>query len=190
VRVLGPSWTSAEVVELYANGQKVREAAIAPKDNAWAAVNASVHWDLDDLPRGQDVFLVAIARGPGIRELAWPIARPYQPKSPEWTPQVLSATGAVWLDRDGDGRRTPAREYAERIVRDKGGDLQQALAVLEPHDEAVAAHVAHLLHERGVSLTDEAAATAVSKASAAAQRGFRAYLQAWRETEIARSESR
>ena len=190
VRVLGPSWTRADMVELYANGHKIREAAIAPKENTWVAVNSSVRWELDDLPRGQDVFLVAIARGPGVRHLSWPIARPYQPKSPEWTPHVLSATGAVWLDRDGDGRRTPAREYAERIVADSGGDLGQALAALESHDEAVAAHVAHVLHERDVSLTDAAAATALKQAAAPAQGGFRAYLEAWRETEIARSEGR
>ena len=190
VRVLGPRWTNAEVIELYANGRKIREAAIAPKENTWVAVDSTVRWKLDDLPRGQDVFLVAIARGPGVRHPMWPIARPYQPKSPEWTPYVLSATGAVWLDLDGDGRRTPAREYAERIFEASGGDLEQALAALEPHDEAVAAHVAHLLHERDVPLTDTAAATALKEAAPPAQRGFRAYLEAWRETEIARSEGR
>jgi hypothetical protein len=190
VRVLGPNWATAEVVELYANGQKIREAAIAPREDAWAAVDFSVRWTLDELPRGQDVFLVAIARGPGVRHLSWPIARPYQPKSPEWTPHVLSATGAVWLDRDGNGRRTPARVYAERIVETSGGDLPRALEALEPHDEAVAAQVAHLLHDRDVSLTDAAAAAALARAAPASQRGFRAYAEAWRETEIARSEGR
>ena len=29
VRVLGPSWVTADTVELYANGQKIREARIA-----------------------------------------------------------------------------------------------------------------------------------------------------------------
>ncbi|HUG91384.1 MAG TPA: CehA/McbA family metallohydrolase [Planctomycetaceae bacterium] len=187
VRVLGPSWTTADVVELYANGRRIREAAIPPADGRRAGVKSTVEWKLDDLPPGQDVFLVAIARGPGVRDLFWPIAKPYQPTSPEWTPHVLGATGAVWLDRDGNGRRTPAREYAEQIVNQSGGDLLKTLAALQRHDEAVAAHAAHLLAERGVSLTDEPAAAALKHAAPAAQRGFREYVEAWRETEIARS---
>ena len=64
VRVLGPSWTKADRVELYANGTKIREAAIA------GGGKNGVHWEGTwTLPApGHDVHYVAVATGPGIRE--------------------------------------------------------------------------------------------------------------------------
>src|SRR5439155_9229758 len=97
VRVLGPGWTSADKVELYANGQKIREARI--KDGQRAGVKWSGEWTL---PRFRhDVHLVAIASGPAVTGLHWPIAKPYQPTSPVVVSRILGATGAVWLDADG-----------------------------------------------------------------------------------------
>src|SRR5207302_4696068 len=78
VRVLGPSWVKADRVELYANGVKVREAAVA--DDGRAGVKWSAEWTLPR-PR-RDVYLVAVATGPGVTGLYWPIAKPYQPDSP------------------------------------------------------------------------------------------------------------
>src|SRR5262249_47065002 len=70
VRVLGPSWTSADRVELYANGRKVRQARIT--DGNRAGVKWSGEWTL---PRPRhDVYLVAVATGPGDLGLYWPIA--------------------------------------------------------------------------------------------------------------------
>src|SRR5207253_7250815 len=113
VRVLGPSWVSADRVELYANGQKIREARIA--EGASAGVKWSGEWRL---PRFRhDVHLVAIASGPGISDLYWPIAKPFQPASPVVKRRVIAATGAVWLDGDGDAKRTSAREYARRLFQ-------------------------------------------------------------------------
>src|SRR5262249_50697417 len=77
VRVLGPSWATADKVELYANGIKVREAHIAEGNKA------GIKWQGEwTLPRFRhDAHLVAITSGPGVRELFWPIARSYQPTS-------------------------------------------------------------------------------------------------------------
>ena len=75
VRVLGPAWATADRVELYANGVKVREATI--KDGEKAGVKWSGKWTL---PRpAHDVHLVAVATGPGVEGLFWPIGKPYQP---------------------------------------------------------------------------------------------------------------
>src|SRR5262249_53706982 len=75
VRVLGLSWVKADRVELYASGVKIREAPIA--GGGKAGVLWSGEWTL---PRFRhDVHLVAVAGGPGVTGLYWPVARPYQP---------------------------------------------------------------------------------------------------------------
>src|SRR5262249_52765184 len=78
VRVLGPAWVQAARVELDASGTRVRAARI-PEGR-----KAGVQWEgVWELPRPRhDTFLVAVASGPGVRALYWPIARPYQPTSP------------------------------------------------------------------------------------------------------------
>src|SRR5439155_25833855 len=72
VRVLGPGWVTADKVELYANGCKIREVSIS--DGKRPGVKWAGEWTL---PRFKhDVHLAAIATGPGMRELYWPIAKP------------------------------------------------------------------------------------------------------------------
>ncbi len=184
VRVLGPGWTTADQVELYANGHKVREERI--KDGRRAGVKWAGEWTL---PRFQhDTWLVAVASGPAVTELYWPIAKPYQPASPVVNRRVLGATGAVWLDADGDGKRTSARGYAERLVKEAGGDWPKVVAALADYDEAVAIQAAALLRGRGVSLTDAAVREAARKAGARVEQGFAAYAEAWRASQIARGD--
>ncbi len=115
ITVLGPSWVEAHDVALYANGAKIREAKIS------GARRGGVKWaETWKLPRFKhDVHLAAVATGPGVTELYWPVARPYQPTSSDVNRQVIGMTGAVWLDADGDGKRTSAFEYARRIVGDR-----------------------------------------------------------------------
>jgi hypothetical protein len=186
VRVLGPGWVAADRVELYANGIEVREARI--EDGKRAGVNWEGEWRL---PRFRhDVHLVAVASGPGVRELYWPIARPYQPGSPEVVRRVIGCTGAVWLDADGDGKRTSARAYAERLAREAGGEWSKLVKALGGHDEAVAAQAAGLLQGRGVSVQDAEIREAARRAGPQVERGFEAYAAAWRESQIARSQRR
>ena len=178
VRVLGPDWVKADKVELYANGRKIREARIAPEDGKpgvkWAGA-----WTL---PRFRhDVHLVAIASGPGVTELYWPIARPYQPTSPKVQRRVIGATGAVWIDADGDGQRTSAFIYAQRLLKTHGP--QKVIAALADHDEAVAVQTASLLNAQGIKLDLDAA----RKAGDHVERGFQAFAEAWRDSEVART---
>ena len=182
VRVLGPGWATAERVELYANGVKVREARIP--DGQRPGVKWSGAWTL---PRFRhDVHLVAIATGPGVRELYWPVAKPYQPTSPVVDRRVIGSTGAVWLDADGDGRRTCAYEYARRLLRAAGADPAKPVQALADYDEAVAAQVAGLLQARGVAVQDAALREAARKAGPHVERGFAAFAEAWRESQVAR----
>jgi hypothetical protein len=171
---------------LYANGLKVREAVI--KEGRKAGVKWESEWTL---PRfRQDVHLAAIASGPGVEELYWPITRPYQPTSPAVTRRVIGATGAVWLDADGDGKRTCARQYAERLLAGAGRDWAKAVRALADHDEAVAIQAAGLLQARGVDVLDPDVRAAASKAGAHVERGFRAFAEAWRESQLARARRR
>src|SRR5439155_4905279 len=128
------------------------------------------------LPRFQhDVHLVAIASGPGLRELYWPIAKPYQPTSPHVNRRVIGSTGVVWLDVDGDGKRTSAFEYAQRLLQAAGADLPKLVRQLGDYDEAVAAQAAGLLQMRGISVQDAPLREAARQAGVQVERGFQRF---------------
>jgi hypothetical protein len=159
ITVLGPSWVHADRVELYANGIKIRERSFpGPSDmSAFGAaptaegkpLRLEVAWDL---PRPKhDLYLVALASGPGTRALYWPLARPYQPSSPTWNPRLIGATNPIWLDADGDGTFTGARAYAQRLVQESRMDAKVLADRLGSYDEAVRAQAASLLAERGAA---------------------------------------
>ncbi|HUE73300.1 MAG TPA: CehA/McbA family metallohydrolase, partial [Pirellulaceae bacterium] len=187
VRVLGPHWVTAEKVTLYANGQPIRESAIV-NDGTKSTIADGVLWTGGwQIPRFQhDVHLVAIAQGPGIKGLYWKTAKPYQPMSPDWKPLVIGASGAIWLDADGDGRKTPAYDYAQRLVAASGGDLPALIKSLANYDEAVAAQAAHLWQQPCGSLLSDESQAALKAAAPHTARGIRTYLDAWRENQIAR----
>ncbi len=187
VRVLGPHWVQAARVQLFANGKVIREEAIdskAPRDLP-TGVKWSGTWTLPK-PK-HDVHLVATAIGPGVDGAYWKTAKPYQPVSPQWEPHVIGCSGAVWLDADGDGRRTAAYDYAQRRFADSRGELAKLIEGLRDYDEAVAAQAAHQFQSSGGSLLSEASRAVLKTAAPATQEGFRAYLDAWRENQIARA---
>jgi hypothetical protein len=187
VRVLGPHWVRADQVQLFANGRVIREAIISsePDSSLPLGVKWTGRWTIPQLPH--DVNLVAIATGPGVDGLYWRTAKAYQPVTPLWESHVIGCSGAVWLDVDRDGRRTSARDYAERLAATSANDVSPLIESLSEYDEAVAAHAAHLLRISGVSLQSESLIGALKTASPATQAGFRAYVEAWRENEIARN---
>lgn len=184
VRVFGPSWAMADKVELYVNGRKIREERIA--DSQKPGVKWSGEWKLPRL--AHDVHLVAVASGPGVRDLYWPIAKPYQPTSPHVDRRVIGSTGAIWIDSDGDGKRTCALEYANRLLKAVGAEPIKAVQALEHYDEAVAAQLAGLLQARGVSLQEAGLRGALQKAGEHAVQGFQSFEEAWRESAIARKQ--
>jgi len=187
IRVLGPSWSHATHVALYANGIKIREAEIEEKGNS--PREPGVKWQGTwTIPRSKhDVHLVAIATGPGVRGLFWPIARPYQPASPVWNSYVAGSTAPVWIDADDSGGFNPALEYATRIVGDASGDAAKLLERLADFDTAVASQAARLLHVQKLKAPAELLATATATTVPAIREGFQAYVEAWKESETARA---
>ncbi len=183
VRVLGPEWVTAEQVTLYANGIPIREATIIedrPAGTKWETT-----WKLP--PFQHDVYLSAIAVGPPVEALYWPIARPYQPASEHCSRRVLGATGAVWIDADGNGKRTPANQYAATLWSESGQDLSTYIPELNRYDEAVATQAAALLTRLGVSLLEEEVQRMIQRADAQVVSGFQKYIEAWRVGQLAKA---
>jgi hypothetical protein len=109
IQVLGPSWITADKVQLFANGGLIREQVLAPTTNVQ---KANLEWTI---PKpAEDIHLIAIASGPGVRSPHWAIPRPYQPSSTRWNSRVFGATNPIWLDADGDGKFTPSRKPITR----------------------------------------------------------------------------
>jgi hypothetical protein len=185
LRILAPGWIEANRIQLYANGELIREEPVDSARSVSAGIKFQGTWRW---PRPRhDVHLVAVATGPGVSGLYWPTAKPYQPTSPDWEPYVLGVSGAIWLDGDADGRRSSPREYAERLIADGRGDLAKVCKSLEDFDGATAAQVAHLVRLAGVSPDAEQMSTLLRSAAPAVKQGFAAYRDAWRESERARA---
>lgn len=176
VRVLGPGWTKADRVALYANGYKIRDETITDGDAA------GVKWEgAWRLPRpGHDVFLVAVAEGPGIDAPYWRIEKPYQPTTTAWASYVMGVSGAVRIDADGDGQYRSAYEYAQALVEAAGDELPALMRQLSGYDEAVAVQVASVLAAGGVAPDDSRIQAALTEASPHVRHGFEAYLEAWK----------
>ena len=172
VTVLGPSWTSADRVELFANGSKIREQLVP---FTTAVEKAKLVWNL---PRpAHDQHLVAIATGPGVRAPFWEIPRPYQPSSPLFNPRVLGSSGVVWVDADGDGKFTSARAYAQALVARFGTTAQRLVPELADYDRAVATHAASLCHAAGVEVRTPAFGVALRFVPPVVGEGFGAFLE-------------
>ncbi|QDT98875.1 CehA/McbA family metallohydrolase [Gimesia aquarii] len=185
ITVSGPSWVSADEVSLYANGQLIRREEIKSKTEG--GVKWQETWKLKRFPH--DCHLVAIATGPGVTAPYWPLAKPYQPDSPDFEPVVVGSTGAVWIDADGDGQKTPAYEYADQLVNQHATDLSELLKSLEDYDLAVTMQAASLLRSRGVAPYDSKLNHLLQDSPRQVQNGFNIYKKAWRASQITRQEN-
>src|SRR5262249_44039251 len=99
-------------------------------------------------------------------------------------------TGAVWIDGDGDGKKTSAYGYARQLVEGAWPSVPKVIAGLRDYDEAVAAQAAGLLQRRGIAGPEPAPRAAAERAGADVERGFNAYAEASRESEVARGQRR
>lgn len=186
VVVDGPAWVNATRVQLYANGELIREQPIRPIPGA-QSVAGRKYLEEWTIPRPKhDLHLVVIAIGKGIDGPYWATAKPYQPTSPDWEPYTLGISRAVWYDGDNDGRHWPARQYAQRAIAAAAGDPAKLVMALAKYDAAVAAQAAHLYRAGGGSLTADPLVAALQTAPRPVADGFRAYREAWRESELAR----
>ncbi len=182
VRVFGPDWIGADSVQLYVNGSLLEERAIPAEASGRGGLKWETQWQLPPLP--YDVHLVAITTGPGVDGLHWKTAKPYQPTSPQWQAQVWGCSGAVWLDGDGDGRKTPAHQYAQLVVHASGSDVANLVERLAGYDAAVAAQAAMLFHQQGGELLATETQQALRQAEAHVRSGFAAYTASWRQSQL------
>jgi hypothetical protein len=168
VEVWGPAWSKADRVSLYANGVRVQTKKII--DLGKPGMKSKSTWAIP-LPK-HDIFLVAIAEGPGDGMPFWSIAKPYQPASPDWTPRVIGSTGAVWIDADKNGRPNAAFDYAAEIIDSAQGDITKMIKLLANYDEAVAIQVAGALWTHQRNLTSSDISMALQGATKATKEGF------------------
>jgi hypothetical protein len=173
VTVLGPSWIAADKVELYQNGVLVVERRIESSSSVEKArLNLA-------LPRPNfDAHVVVIATGPGVAWPHWAIPRPYQPSSPVWEPRVIGSSNPIWIDSDGDGKFTPAREYARPLVQKHAQHPKDLLSELQRYDRAVAAQAASLLKAAGVNLRAPEIQRSIADAVPFVKEGFLSYIAA------------
>jgi hypothetical protein len=171
VRVLGPSWIGADKVSLYANGQKIKEANIDPKNRKVIKWEGS--WTL--LVEMQDSYLVAIAEGPDPGRPFWMIPNPYSRTSSEWNPLVLGSTGAVWLDADKDGKKTSALDYARQLTEISDVKIPELLKKLENYDQSVIIQTSAILYEQN-KLSGTEFSHALRQASRKVQEGIQEFL--------------
>jgi hypothetical protein len=171
VTVLGPTWTRADKVELFANGVKIRERKLT--EFKAAGEKARISWELSR--PAHDVHLVAIAWGPAVTAPYWAISKPYQPSSRVAHPRVLGATNPIWIDGDGDGKFTSARSYAKSLVERIGADPEMLIPALARYDEAVVAQAASLCLAAGRDVRADEFTRHLKTAVASTQRGFAAY---------------
>lgn len=172
VTVLGPSWTRADRVELFANGVKLREQAITPGAQI---EKAHIAWSIPRPPH--DVHLVAIASGPGVSAPYCETPRPYQPTAKVFAPRVIGSTNPIWLDGDADGRFTAARGYAGEVIARTGTNAAKLLPALAGHDEAAAVQAAALCHSDGADVRSPDFVRELEKAAEPVRRGFAAFAE-------------
>lgn len=98
-RVLGPGWTRAETLTLYADGKAIDQKAIPPDLGSRAGLKFEASWDLDAPATENAAFLVAVAHGPGISKPFWRMMPPYQADTSQYKPYVMGISSPLWLKR-------------------------------------------------------------------------------------------
>lgn len=96
-KVLGPSWSQANELKIFRNGEEVKSIHISESAGKKPGEKMTAIFSLDDLDAKPDDFLCAVATGPGITGVWWPGMVPYQPTSPDWKPFVMGISPLVWV---------------------------------------------------------------------------------------------
>ena len=183
VEVHGPNWTDVDSVELYVCGQP-RFAEVVAEDSSNAAGEKFRHtWRIPRDELKHDIWVSAVATGPGVTAPYWPMAKPYDADSPVFEPRAFSCTGAVYIDADADGKFTSPAGYADQVISQHGQELAVIEKALQDHHISVSHQVASRLQASGTDL-DKFQQLAEGKVSRAVSQ----YRKAWRDSTIARAQ--
>ncbi len=145
VEVHGPSWTQADTVALYICGSRRFESKLTPTTTHDTSMKGTVTWTLPRAALKHDVWLTALATGPGISQPFWPTAKPYQPDSPEFTSYTLSFTGPIRIDSNGDGKYASPHDYAQEIISAATNNIPRIAEALTNADVSVINQAASVL---------------------------------------------
>lgn len=187
VEVRGPGWIDAESVALYVCGQERFRQTIDPKSQQESSTKATVTWRIPRAEFKHDIWLSAVAVGPGVKESYWKTALPYQPTSPSFTSTVFSTTGSVRVDGDGDGKYTSPLRYAQQIVASANRDLKSLVNGLQGYAPSVI-HQAASLHQAAGGDLVAAEALADTLSDNATAKAIASYRRAWRQSVVAKLE--
>lgn len=154
VEVHGPAWAQADSVALYVCGNRRFEAKIQPAATPDTSLKSMATWRIPREELTHDVWLTALATGPGIDHPFWPTAKPYQPDSPEFTPYTLSFTGPIRIDADSDGEFSTPHDYALQIIAAANDDLARLVDALKNVDASVVHQAASQLQAAAFDLDD------------------------------------
>ncbi|MCA9137219.1 MAG: CehA/McbA family metallohydrolase, partial [Planctomycetales bacterium] len=152
VEVHGPSWVSADFVALYVCGREKFRVPIDQSSQNGTSVKTKATWRIPKSEYSHDLWMSAVAVGPGIEAPFWATALPYQPTSTSFSPYVFSSTGAVQVDIDGDGIYTSPYAHALDLVKRYKNDQAALLKHLVGTDASVIHQVASLLRESELDL--------------------------------------
>jgi len=178
LRILGPGWTAATHLTLYADGIPLREFELTALPDHPLPAGMKFETTLT-LPRpAHDTYLTALAVGPGISSPHWPTAKPYQPTSESFTPYTLAATAPVYIDADNDRQFTSPRKYADQLLKD-APDLAALPKALWTYDQAVAAQAADLYRLAHPGEWQAQLRIGAQSASPHIRQAWTAYLTQW-----------
>lgn len=181
--VLGPAWTDAESVALYVCGRERFRHSFKSNPDGNTPFESTVTWRIPRSEISHDLWLSAVAVGPGIDQSYWKTALPYQPTSKAFSPSVFSSTGAIRIDADGDGKYTSPFGYAKALVEKHAGDTAGLLRELKKMDASVIHQVASLWRVAGEDLTALLKQTEEPVGTAMAE-----YIRAHRRSVVAKIE--
>ena len=183
VEVHGPHWTDVDRVELYVCGQPYFSEVVAAESSELAGKKFQHTWRIPRSELKHDIWVTAVATGPGVTEPYWPMAKPYDADSPVFEPRTFSCTGAIRIDTDADGKFSSPVGYADQLIRQHGQDLAAITKALQEHHVSVSYQVASRLQAAGTDL-EKLQESAEGKVSQAISQ----YRKAWRDSTIARLE--
>lgn len=135
--VLGPDWSTASHLLLYADGVDVGLIDIPKHAQKLAGTKFEFQWQMDDEDNAalrNAKFVCAVAVGPGTNEPWWPCKPPYQPTSPDFDPYMMGISSVVWLPQkenpdaqpttDSSPKKKPLIASPDNAQSDPGNDVQ------------------------------------------------------------------